>query len=269
MKLKTNKIKMKNINQILIISIIFIIFIVIQINSVISLPSGATNLNPLSNQTAPADSPESISAVAGNVSEINIFGFSTTQTWQGYFGNVTGVIELTNQANHTMYNWSQANPRGEVYASNDSGILWTDLQCFNYSANGTSCNPGSINPGGTSSCGMNITQLEDSFGIDDIDVDGVNETFNLNNHASFYTNNLYFGAGECNNSKIYDNNGQGLFDEVLLYSPLRNSIIFASLLRDNSMGFDGLSHDFEMLVLENGHGTDTTVSTYYFYIELQ
>ena len=47
-------------------------------------------------------------------------------------------------------------------------------------------------------------------------------------------------------------------------------IIFASLLYEGDpVGFDGDKHDFEMLVLENGHGTNTAVTVYYFWVELE
>ena len=50
-----------------------------------------------------------------------------------------------------------------------------------------------------------------------------------------------------------------------MYEPTTYSVVFASLLNENVLGFDNNPHDFEMLVLENGHGTDTSPTTYYFY----
>lgn len=247
-----------------------IVILFLQIYTIYAaIPSGATNLTSISNTTALADFPESVSAVAGNVTEINIFGYSTTQSWQGYFGNVTGVIELTDGNNRTMFNWSSSSPRGEVYASNESGVIWTNIQCFNFTANGTNCNDDINNRGGTSKCGMNLSQLEGSYNVDDEDIDGVNETFNRNDHELFYTNNLEFSAGECKNSKILNETGQGIFDEVLLWSPDSNAVVFTSLLKNNVFGFNGKSYDFEMLVLEDGHETDVDITNYYFYIELQ
>jgi hypothetical protein len=235
-----------------------------------TVPSGA-QLTPGANQTAPVDPPSRISAFAGNVTGVNVFGYTTTLTWQGYFGNITGVIQLTDNLNNTMYNWSQLNPRGEVYASNETGVIWTNIQCFNFTANGSICTTEDYtNRGGTSRCGSNETLLERDYNINwTSDVDGVNETFNRLDHRLFYTNNLQFSLGECPNTKIYNDTGLGYFDEVLMWSPDSSAVVFASLILDNSMGFDSATHDFEMMVLDDGHGTNLGITTYYMYVELE
>ena len=143
-----------------------------------------------------------------------------------------------------------------LYASTNDSILWTNVQCFNFSASGTYASD-NTNKGATSQFGTNLTQLETYFNINSNDVDGVNETFlwneTLDAHDTFYTNNLEFQSGECASTFIYDNTGSGTndhFEEVLLYDPDTRSIIFTSLLEENVLGFDGRSHDFQMLVLE-------------------
>jgi hypothetical protein len=207
------------------------------------------------------------------VTELNIFGYSSTQSWQGYFGNVTGVIQLANGADKVMYNWSAASPRGEIYAStNGSGIIWQNIQCLNFTAKGSYA--GDTAGGGTSQNGTNLTQLETMFGITSDAVDGVDETFNLlgTGHREFYASNINFSEGKCQSTRIFADNGAGAdneFEEVLLYEPASKSVIFTTLLNENILGFDQRYHDFEMLVLENGHGSDTSTTTYYFYVELE
>ena len=130
------------------------------------------------------------------------------------------------------------------------------------------------NAGGTSAHGTNLSILEDMFGIAWDDVDGVNETFTLlgSGHNTFYTNNIAFPEGQCRNTQVFSNAGQGednKFEEVLLYEPTTRSVIFTSLLNEDLLGFDNNPHDFEMLVLENGHQTDTSTTTYYFWVELE
>ena len=44
---------------------------------------------------------------------------------------------------------------------------------------------------------------------------------------------------------------------------------YEALLNEDVLGFDNTAHDFEMLVLENGHETDTSTTTYFFYVELE
>lgn len=172
-----------------------------------------------------------------------------------------------------MYNWSLASPRGEIYASTNSSIVWNYVQCFNFSSDGTYADD-KANVGGTSQHGTNLTILENMFGIGPEDVDGVNDTFTLlgSGHNTFYTNNIEFPAGQCRNTQIFTNAGHGennKFEEVLLYEPTTASVIFTSILNQDVVGFDNNPHDFEMLVLEDGHKADTSPTTYYFYAELE
>ena len=233
-----------------------------------------SNVSEISNQTLPTQPAGSAAAVAGNVTEVDLNGFTTTQSWQGYYGNVTGTIVLSDGGNHQLYNWSDASPKGEVYASTNDSLIWTNIQCFNYTATGTYADD-SANRGGTSQFGMNLTQLESSYNIPLDAVDSVNNTFNLNgtgNHATFYTNNLQFGDGTCHSTRLYTNTGTGeagKFEEVLLYDPDTRSVVYTTILNQDILGFDNRTHDFEMIVPEDGHKADTSTTTYYFYVELQ
>jgi len=40
-------------------------------------------------------------------------------------------------------------------------------------------------------------------------------------------------------------------------------------LEENVLGFDNRHHDFEMMVLEDGHNGNSGTTDYYFYVELQ
>jgi len=215
---------------------------------VVALPSGGTIVS-VSNSTAAPDSAGPHAAIAGNVTEITVTGVSTTQSWQGYYGNVTGTIELGDASGNAMYNWSQATAGGEVYATNFStAISWSTIKCLNESDR--------------------YTTLESFYNIGSNDVDGVDETFSLNNHAQFEVGSISFPLGQCNNTQVFGPGGAATFDEVLLEDSA-NKTVFAALLDDNTAGFDGLNHDFEMLVLEDGHSGDTTSVSYYFYVELE
>lgn len=263
--------KQKSVQRkVILLSIIFVslAFLVLSLSSVIAAPYGAGTVTQENSTRAPADAPQSNEAYAGNVTELTIAGFTTTAAWQGYFGNVTGVIQLADSDDKVMYNWSSANPRGEVYASTNDTIEWLYIQCFNHTAAGNYSDD-TANAGGTSKFGTNYTQLESMFGItSDDDADSVDITFASNNHALFYTNSFQFSAGECMNVKLFNSTGVGNFDEALMYEPTTHSVIFNSIINRNADGFDGRTHDFQMVVLENGHGTDLDTTTYYFYIEL-
>ena len=258
--------KERAIKYIILIVAIFCLFVIdFRVSAV---PYGANN-TLINSSTADIPLPQSIDAYAGNVTEMNIFGYSTTQSWQGFYGNVTGVVQLGDSADNVMYNWSSLSPKGEVYASTNNSVNWVNVQCFNYSANGTYCDDDTNQAGATSLCGMNLTQLHTNYNVSLDDVDSVNNTFILNNHELFYTGSLQFDLGECMNMKVYNSSGAGTYDEVLLYEPSGRSVIFTSILQRDANGFDSKTHDFEMLVLENGHYGDVSTTPYYFYLELQ
>ena len=99
-------------------------------------PFGASVTN-LSSERAISDNATGIDAIAGNVTELSISGFSTTQSWQGYFGNVSGTIQLADNGDNVMYNWSLASPEGEIYASTNDSIVWSYVQCLNFDSDGT------------------------------------------------------------------------------------------------------------------------------------
>lgn len=219
------------------------------------------------NETYPGE----MDAFAGNITNIAIpQGLTITQSWQGFFGNVSGTIMLGDASDNVMYNWSLASPEGEVLASTNSSVLWSHIQCFNFTASGTYQDE-SGNGGSTNLYGTNLTQLEAQYGIEPNDLDGVDETFLLQGagtHNTFYINSNEFEEGECYNTRIIDSSGFGQddhFEEVILYEPVTSSVVFCAILNENIPGFDDKPHDFEILVLEDGHDTDTSTTTYYFY----
>jgi hypothetical protein len=251
----------------------YILVLMIFFSVVTALEPSGGNLTVINSSRAVAGDPTGVPAIAGNVTELNIYGVSNTRSWQGYFGNVTGTIQLADSSSNVMYNWSLASPRGEIFASTNDTINWQYLQCFNYTSTGTFADD-TANAGGTSQHGMNLTQLHGLFNIEDRDIDSVEKTFNLFNldgHIPFYASSLEFSQGECPTSRSFTNIGAaepGKFDNALLYEPTSRSVIFTALLNEDVMGFNGRTHDFQMLVLEDGHGTNTDTTTYYFYLEL-
>ena len=231
----------------------FLLIAILAVSSfgfVLADPNGAGTVTPGDSTRVSVGNASSHAAYAGNVSELTMSDDTITQSWQGYYGNVSGAIRLADASGNPMYNWSLASPSGEVFASTASSITWASIDCFNWTANGTA--------------------LEVLFNIND-SVDGVNETFSdANVHDEFYVGSTKFDANACMSTHIFDATRAGVnehFEEILLHDGLNT--IFASLLENNMDGFDGASHDFEMLVLEDGHGTDTDTTPYFFYIELE
>ncbi len=263
----------------LLVSVVTVLFSLTMVVMAANVPYGATPTEQ-AEDTATPDTAQSHGAIAGNVTEISIVGFSTTLAWQGYYGNVSGSVQLADSDDNIMYNWSLASPEGEVFSSTNSTLIWTNIQCFNLTADGDQTGNLEASKGGTNTSGMNHTQLEALFNIDSDDVDGINETFGFNgslpgntgNHDLFYVNNLKFSEGECVSMNVFRANSSqdDYFEEVLLYEPNTDSAVFVSLLEEiDTTGFDGKFHDFQMLVPEDGHGTDTSTTNYYFWVEIE
>lgn len=234
--------------------LVLALLVLVNLSLVFAVQPFGANYTVINSTTATPDAAQSIPALAGNVTEININGFTTTQSWQGYFGNVTGTIQLADSSDSQMYNWSLASPQGEIYATTSSSVQWSSIACFDLVGN--------------------HLELEAEFNISSDDVDGVNETFSDTwDHDLFYTNNVEFSANECAATSLFDSSGASVdnnFEEVLLTDGTSNTqVVFASILDENLLGFDGRTHDFEMLVLEDGHGSDVATTTYYFYVELE
>jgi hypothetical protein len=253
---------MNKFNRLFLLSVFLVVLLSATVLAV--EPFGATLAN-ISSVRAPADNATNNDAMAGNVSEIDVTAFSITQSWQGYFGNVSGTIQLADGSDNVMYNWSLASPEGEIYASTNNSVTWGTIECLT-----------------EGDFGVGFINLEAMFGIAPDDVDGVNETFSMAgthesgggfNHSLFYTNNVEFTAGECVSTHVFGPSKSVIdntFEEVLLHDPTTNSVVFASILDEESpLGFDDRAHDFEMLVLENGHLTDVTTTPYYFWVELE
>lgn len=263
---------MKGSNLVALILVLLSFFLFSHIVSAVE-PNGAA-VSEVRTERAGSDTAGNDSAMAGNITELIVFGYSTTSAWQGYIGNVSGAIELADASGEVLYNWTLTSPSGEVYASVNSTITWANIQCFNFTANGSNMAGIGETAGGTNLGGLNLTALESAYGIASGDADGVDVTFSdANSHVQFFTANRQFSAGECASSDLYDSTGgstDGNFEEVLLYEPATASVVFAALLEDNQNGYDSNGHDFQMLVLEDGHDAQATSTTsYYFFVELE
>ncbi len=208
-----------------------------------------------------------ISAVAGNVTALTIQNFQATQFWQGYYGNITGEIKLDDASNNTLFSWSLANPVGEIYAVNNSGtVQWGNITCVNLtSAANTTDTIGKINR----------TTIQSAYNLTDQDFDNLSSTFNQSYSAALVVGARTIPASlQCPEVNTYvDEAWQTTsYSELLLHDNL-SSLVFAAIIERNVDGFRAGSndaHDFQMMVLEDGTpgGPDASMTTYYFYVEL-
>ena len=221
------------------------VFSVFCLSLVIANPNGAEVTLGDSSRGSSSDVGNDTNAYAGNVTELNLYSDSVTSKWQGYYGNVSGVIKLANSNDDVMYNWSLAAPTGQVYAANSSSVTWSSIDCFNMAAD--------------------VGDLEDFYNINSDASDGVDETFSEQSHPAFNTAGEAFAEDQCYSVSLFNNAGVGTFTQVLLADGGVRPV-FTSIISDDTEGFDGNLWDFQMIVLEDG--TDETASTYYFWVEI-
>lgn len=208
-------------------------------------PSGAS-VSEISTSTASADNPQDHLSYAANVTNFDFYGKSVTQSWQGYYGSVSGTITLKNSIGDVFYNWSAVDINGEVYASSARDVNFATIGCANDS---------------------DISSEESKTGQNSSDVDSVRNTFDEKNHPGFFVGSIKINPNSCNSTNLYDNRGEqsSYFYEVLLADDASN-LVYTGILEKNQQGFDGSNYDFQIIVSEDGHG-DSSITTYYFYLE--
>jgi len=221
-----------------------------------AVPSGPDAITEISNQRYDNAGTKSLQALAGNVSNIDLSGTTITKFWQGYYGDVTGTIVLGNALNFTLYQWASNNPEGEIYASRIPTIAWdNNIECANDSTvRGEDTFVGSI----TNASGG--------------DVDTVNLTMNKTTHPAITVGSHTFT--NCRSTSVNAAGNGNIFWEVLLQENATSPVtsIYSAIIAQNTVGFDGSSHDFQMIVPEPGSGTEAypngVTTTYYFFVEL-
>jgi len=201
---------------------------------------------------------KSVSAQAGNVTQLTINVTTLTKRWQGYYGNITGYVTLDDASGNTMYDCGQdtgVSVVGEIFAANYTISDWNDVVCVNLTANGTGLDGGSL---------LNVTTLETMYGMNPNDVDGVDETFTSTEDITIGTTTL----ADCPATNMYVNNASqsDYWNETLLTENQTTTVIFAAKVDQDTNGFNNRIWDFQMIVGEDGDVDGAT--TYYFYVEL-
>ncbi len=255
------------------ISIILVLAVAFFYANAMEVPMGAQTVTEGYESTINGSNypPATHEAYAGNISELTIFGRSQTKHWQGYYGEISGVIVLDDAQNWTMYDWPNPEPKGEIYATvNQTTPLWYTIECFNYSGNYTG--------------GNNHTDYWESFfNMTFNDVDGIDETFNMTTHPRFDVGEFTIADNSCPSTftHVNDQFQETRFVEILLQDAT-GQLIFTTIIEnkdeginDDVVGYNGVTHDFQLLVAEDGTSRDGTgnrnqaTTTYYFYLDLE
>ncbi|MGV8141648.1 MAG: hypothetical protein ACP5NW_04375 [Candidatus Woesearchaeota archaeon] len=231
--------------------LLFSIMLVLSVGNVFAVPTGPSNIDPFGSSRYPVTPASNFSAIAGNVTELNFQSNSVTNTWQGYFGNISGSINLGDANNNTLYDWTSASPNGEIYATRSAVAPdWSLIQC---------ASSAQVNQEDTD---LNVNQS--------IDRDSVNRTFlNTTLFTTFYVGNVTIDSSQnCYAVNLHDSTGtpSSNFQEVILHDG--SVAIYAAIISQDALGFDNRTHDFQMIVGEDGHNGDSSTTSYYFYVEL-
>ncbi|MBR9699465.1 hypothetical protein GOV09_03360 [Candidatus Woesearchaeota archaeon] len=268
---------------------------------VAALPEGPSTLSVASSSRRIVTDASNVSALAGNVSQLNIAAQSTSQSWQGYYGNITGTLVLDTSSGFRLYEWSVANPSGEVYATTSITVpQWGfqgqvgNISCWNYTRGlSTSDYPHYAEVEGWNSYDGESQQIG-SFGIAQNAIDAINNTFRRTSNLTFPTfyvgNQPINGTGnidECPTLSLFNATNVstygageplpagpqegGRYQEVILIDqePPMKLLWTAIIDLDPQPGFNRVPWDFEMIVPEDGHGIDTATTEYNFYVELE
>jgi len=216
-----------------------------------ALPSGAS-VTYVSNSTASTGTPGNRTDPRSTITTLTLNGVQQDSYWKAYVGNVTGVLTLDDASGNTIYDWSLTGVTltGEVYASRSNSLSFTGVQCAQQST---------------------ITTEETFDNMTSTAVDNINNTFSYQNHSSFLVGSTTISANTCPSTATYINdspqtvNESAKFQEVLLEDGT-TTLIYTTLIEDNTVGFDGNTYDFQMIVGESDRKSAPT--TYYFYTEI-
>ena len=236
------------------------IIIIPAVSAQVNVPIGAETATSIRNETINPGlyDPAMVEAFAGNLTELTITGVTQTKSWQGFFGNVSGTIILEDSSGFRFYDWTAAEPQGQVYASANQTISWTTVDCAPIE------DPAFRTP------------WYDFYGMLDTDYDNINITYNLTLHDEFYVGLITIPQDTCRSTYTFVNDARQTddFPAVILHDE-NDALIFTALIEDRAIGarqgkigYDGGDYDFQLLVAERGRYGDTDTTPYYFWIEI-
>ena len=171
----------------------------------------------------------------GNVTPVNIVSNVITSKWAGFFGNISGSLQLTDSSAHKFYEWTISDMTGAVvYAASTTITDWT---------------------------GGNIAPLDASTApawIVGTATDNFSNTFSVT--ETFTSSSL--SEATTPYAESYNNSGVGTLKTYALYSTTDTADIWAGKVIDDTEGFQGDTVDYQILLPAQ------TGTQYSFYLEL-
>lgn len=233
------------------IGLIMVLIFIAILKVIYATPIGPS-ITSITNETQNATPGTLINTTGGSITTMTLNLTQQNPRWKAYVGNVTGTLTLDDANSYTIYDWNLGTISGEVYATrNSSTVSWADINC----SNATHINNEEI--------AMNHTNPDDN----------ITTTFDDSNDEGFYVGDVYIAPSSCSavHTYINDQEQSSDFEEVVLYDGTdvdNGKIIYATILEDDTQGFDTNEYDFQMIVPENGAATWSSSTAYYFYAEI-
>lgn len=191
-----------------------------------------------------------ITTLGGSFTTLVLNATTQTPRWKAYVGNVTGKLALDDANSKSIFDWKLASVTGEVYATRNSTIEWSSISCANQAT---------------------ILNEDSSLNMSTNNPDTINNTFVNKVHKLFYVGSIKIQNSTCPAIATYVNGTSQVtsenasFQEILLMDS-SSSLVYATLINQNTTGFNNQKYDFQMIVAENEFQTNPT--TYYLYVEL-
>ena len=181
-------------------------------------PGGAqTTIGP--SESGSGTTSETANLTGGNVTEVNITGNQITGNWGGFYGSISGGIQLADSSSNLFYEWTVTDyTNATVYVANDSVSDWASLAA---ATNGDQ--PSYIQGSGTDNWTNTFSANEafSSASLGPIAATPYTDTFNSSQAATFRTYSLH---APTENAYVYAgraiNNGNGFNNEVVDYQIL-------------------------------------------------
>jgi hypothetical protein len=216
-----------------------------------ALPVGATVSagSPVTLGTVAAGT---ASAWGGNITQVNLTINSSTLHWQGFYGSITGSLILGSGAGDNlkaMKIWSVDNLRGQVYVSRSANV---DFSAVN-------------------STSVSLSDIDNAFSFLLNSNDAAVNTGTNNANPSFYVGQYIVPSNSRPLITTFNNASQPVWKEVVLKhanTGTPEDFVFVGIINASGIAYNGDLAHFQVIVPENAAG-DTSVSTYYFYGEIQ
>lgn len=182
----------------------------------------------------------------GVISKMNVTATIQNPRWKAFVGEVIGEFTLEDNSGNRIYDWQLASVSGRIYSSRatQGAIDWSKIKCAataDLETENTALNHKSSN-------------------------DNITATFKDSSHGLFLAAGKEIASNECTHTvnTYVGNAATAAFEEVAMTDEA--NMIYAALLEEDVVGFDGSSYDFQMIVPED----DTTGANtlYYMYVEL-